>query len=999
MKIKRLESSVVASAYTTDTVRRQFNVIQAKYKDLTSIQTKLLASNRLTASFTQNSMRDLLELVAPTPVIYTTARLLTAVKVAGKEPKEKKEKKAPAKTAADKAKPKTSDADAIKKLMEQSDPLTQAMSKKPESTGKSTTPKAPKKTQPKLTIAEVLNLVENFANTHAEAGDEETAAEEIDSARTRAESLRLGELSPKLVELQRGILERLGSVKSKGKLETFLATESEKLRTALKNFESEQSPAESKAKDPETIVYDKNKFLDVLADIEIAEDDAAESGAKITSFKVLLQNSFEELYQEVFNFDKGEVKDIITRTKEAVENSGNVKAAIAESKNGRKLLKNYVANEEVQGRLKDSGRQEPTQVEEKAPDTEAARKELENFNKVITSAPKTIPKTFLSSKIYPILDKIVSHVPGLESIAKFFREELEKQEKPTTKILQSFGTNLVNSMNDYLAEPEPDNEEVPAEDPSDFSVDDEIAEDTNDFTSDEAEPAAGGFEFQDETAEPSAAPAPAKGKTGFEMDEEETPPSKPAATTEAKKPRKFVDDEPEAEETPAVTSVPETPATPPKASAPTPAATPVPAILETPKPKTRQPRVAPAAPQVPVTRTEPVTTKQTTSTPPLTEQQAIKPVPGQFDVSGQDGDLKMKQTSIKLDPANKQLIQKHQAVAKDLNTLFYELQTISARINTSLVDSVAPKTIAAIQSSLGRLGEQVKISMLASLKAIREMTAAHIPKPFADTAKNLLNLVTKTIPTKIPPVIHTFMFIDEDDELCFSSFIVLTRPTDKQGRTIPRLFIYLTYRTQKHKMYVATSRNMLPLSEDLFRMPFSNPKTMAIGLDRLLMLDNFHANLSKVDLATVFGKAGVDSAKIINDFPGISSLEQDGDELVFALSDSIDQTQEAMVERHASQLENRFKLSIGKKFRIFKSYKFVNTAIEPDDVYSDSQDNKTAEPKTVNKPTPHFEIRFSFTAVPGQEPISEADLSFLKDRFIKLNDESIRRMVRVANSS
>lgn len=967
MKIKRLESTVISSAYTTDTVRRQYNVIQAKYRDLTSIQTKLLASSRITASFTQNSMRDLLDMVAPTPVVYTTARLLTAVKVAGKEPKAAAK---PAKST--KSAPKTSDSDAIRKLMEQSDPLTQAMSKKPAVTEAPATTKAPKKTQPKLTVADVLNLVENFANTQNESGEDDSTADDIASARTRIESLNLKDLSPKLVELQRGVLERLNSVKTPGRLETFLATESENLRTALKKFESEQAPTKPVAKEQADTTYNKEQLLDLLAEIEAAEDDANESGAKLSSFKLLIKNSFEEIYQEAFKFAKGDIEAIFGQIKEDIESAGNVKAAIAVSSEGRNKLKSFV-NEEVRSRrLKDSGRQEPTTVEEKEPDTEAARKELENFNNAITTAPKNLPKAFLSSKIYPILDKIVSHVPGLQAIANFFREELDKQEKPTTKLLQSFGTNLVTSMTDYMAEPEPEGEES-----SDFSSpDDEIIDDSNDFSADDTAEDSGGFEFQDETEEPAA---PAQSKTGFEMDDEE-PASTPTQTTpSASKPRKFIDDAPEDE-----------------IEAPTSEVAPVEPKAELPKKKLSQQK--PAATKT----TEPPAPKKET-TVPLTEQQAARPVPNQFDVSGQDdaggGALKMKQTSIKLDPANKQIIQKHQALAKDLNALFYELQTISARINTSLVDSVAPKTIEAIQSSLGRLGEQVKISMLASLKAIREMTAAHIPKPFADTAKNLLNLITKTIPTKITPVIHTFMFIDEDDELCFSSFIVLTRPTDKQGRTIPRLFIYLTYRTTKHKMYVATSRNMLPLSEDLFRMPFSSPKTMAIGIDRLLMLDNFHANLSKVDLSTVFGKAGVDSAKIINDFPGISSIEQDGDELVFALTDSIDQNQDAIVERHANQLENRFKLSIGKKFRIFKSYKFVNTAIESDDVYSDPQDNKTAEPKSTSKPTPHFEIRFSFTAVPGQEPISEADLGFLKDRFIKLNDESIRRMVRVANSA
>lgn len=988
MRIQRFETKVTAS-YTTDTARRQLTSIQARYNDLTSLQTKLLASNRLTASFTQNNMRDLLEMAAPVPVVYTTAKLLTAVKVAEKDEKatDKPVAKAPKKQSDAKAlfeqmkkagafegtktepiapkavEPKDApDSASIRKLAEQADPLTKALNTKPSAAPAEYT--STKVVKPKLTVADVLNLVENFANTHEEAGDDDTFQDELDSAKTRIESLNLKELSPKLVELQRGILERLKSVKTKGKLENFLATESETLRNTLKKFEEEQTPAKEDKAAAGPTEYNKSKFLDLLDEIESAETDASEPGVKLAQSKTLINGYLEELHQEAFDSSPGEIKVKVQDLKKEIDSAASIEQLIEVSARGRKAIESFVSEEVRTKRLKDTGKQETAKPVEKEPDIEAAKEQLQYFTTALASAPKTLSKGFMATKLYPILDKIVGHVPSLKNFADFFKTEMDKQEKPTTKILKALGGTLVEELTKNLSEP-------------DEPADDSIVEDPNDFSIDDADEEPTGFEFEDEaagSAEPAAEPS--EGKTGFEMDDEPVQAPTPKST---KSPRRVLDDD--VEETPEPAAAP--------VEAPKPAAPPAA------KSKARAPaqtKVAPAQ-----TKVAPASPKP--AAPPITEQQAAKPTQGQFDVSGQDGDLQLKPTSIKLDPANKQLVQKHQALAKDLNSLFYELQTVAARVNTSLSDSVPPKTIEAIQSSLGRLGEQVKISMLASLTAIREMTAAHIPKPFADTAKNLTNLLTKTIPTKIPPVVHTFMFVDEDDELCFTSYIVLTRPTDKQARTIPRLFIYLTYRTQKHKMYVCTSRNMLPLSEDLFRMPFTSPKTMAIGLDRLLSLDNFHSNLAKVDLRTVFGKGGVGSAAIINDFPAISSIEQDGEELVFALSDSIGEGQEALVERQANQLENRLKLGLAKKFRIFKSYKFVNTAINSDDVYSDPADNKTAEPKTLNKPTPHFEIRLSFTAVPGAEPITTADLDFLKDRFIKLNDDAIRRMVRIANES
>jgi hypothetical protein len=997
MRIQRFETKVNASAYTTDTARRQLTSIQARYNDLTSLQTKLLASNRLTASFTQNSLRDLMEMVAPVPVVYTTAKLITAVKVAkkgdtpkaAKAPKKQSDAKAlfeqmkqagafdknttdaPKPTGGAKATKGKSDAEAIRKLMESADPLTKAMSKKPAAAETTPAPKVPARTEPKVTPEYALELVDNFARALDDAGEDDSTADIIDSARTRVESLDLGKLSPKLVAVQRSVLEKLGSVKTRGKLESFLATEAENLRSAIKKFAEEQAPAKA---DPETevVVYNKDKFLELLDVIESAEVDAAEPGAKLKNIKTLIIASLEEMLQEAFDFATGDIEDRIEEFKTAIDNTSTLKDVVSVSSSGRKALESFVSEQTKKKLFKDSGKQEQTKVDNKDAAKEQARKELEQVKRVVSRLPKALSKEYIQNNVLSALDRIITYVPGLKPLADLFNTELSKQRVPTHKLLKSLGLTLVNNAIDYLDAPDGD---VETEDEPVETEDEPLVEDPNDFSVDDAttdEPT--GFEFSedDDSTAPTTPAAKPDGKTGFELDDE--PAEAPPAT---KAPRRVLDDD--IEETPESTTAPTSPTTPA-----------VPETKSTTKKQTSKPVKAPAAkPTAPAA--PPV--------PPITEQQAAKPTPGQFDVSGQDGELQLKPTSVKLDPANKQLIQKHQAIAKDLNSLFYELQTVSARVKTSLVDSVAPKTIEAIQSSLGRLGEQVKISMLASLKAIREMTAAHIPKQFADTVQNLNKLLVKTIPTKIPPAIHTFMFIDEDDELCFTSYIVLTRPTDKQGRTIPRLFIYLTYRTQKHKMYVCTSRNMLPLSEDLFRMPFTNPKTMALGLDRLLNLDNFHANLAKVDLRTVFGKGGVESAKIINDFPAIASIEQDGDELVFALSDSIGEDQEAIVERQANQLENRFKLSIGKKFRIFKTYKFVNTAINPEDVYEDPADNKTAEPKVVNKPTPHYEIRLSFTAVPGQEPITTADLDFLKDRFIKLNDDSIRRMVRIANDS
>ena len=366
MKIKRFETVINASTYTTDTARRQLTSIQARYKDLTSIQVKLLASSRLTAGFTQNSLRDLMEMVAPIPVVYTTAKLITAVKVADKEEKPK--------AGGAKATKGKSDAEAIRKLMQTADPLTQAMSKKPVASEPKSTKVPTKDAEPKVTVESVLDLVDNFAKALDDAGEDDSTSDIIDSARTRAESLNLGKLSPKLVSIQRSILEKLGSVKTRGKLESFLSTEAENLRTAIKKFAEEQAPATKKE---EAAEYNRSKFQDLLDEIETAEEDAKEPGGpKPAQVKTLLKKYLDEMHTSAFNSVDGDVEDYIEQTKAKIDKATTVKEIASASASGRKLLEGFVSDRVKRKLLKDSGKQEQAKVETKEPNKEEARKEL-----------------------------------------------------------------------------------------------------------------------------------------------------------------------------------------------------------------------------------------------------------------------------------------------------------------------------------------------------------------------------------------------------------------------------------------------------------------------------------------------------------------------------------------------------------------------------------------------------------------------------------------------
>ena len=378
----------------------------------------------------------------------------------------------------------------------------------------------------------------------------------------------------------------------------------------------------------------------------------------------------------------------------------------------------------------------------------------------------------------------------------------------------------------------------------------------------------------------------------------------------------------------------------------------------------------------------------------------------------------MPQVKIKLDPQVKKEISKHRNIAAELTKLFHDLQAVQTRVNTALSQTLDRKQIDNISNFISKFGLQVRSSLLKSTIAIREMTQAHIPPAFSNTARNLYNLVVKAIPTERIPVLHTFMFMDYDDptqqdannpdhgDLCFTACIPLARPQDKKGRTIPKLFVYLTFKTKAHKMYMCTSKELLPLDDELFRAPFTNAKGMKTALDRLLIMDNFHSDIGNVPLSSVFGKkVGTEGAidmisrLSINGFLPISGIAQDGDELVIALSPKLGEGEDEQVEAAMNRLELALKTKVPKRLRINKAYKFVTSTIESDvEVYADNADNKKTETKP-GQSVPHYEIRMSFRAVPGEEDITEADLSFLRDRFAQLSQDAVRKMVRVANDS
>ena len=568
-------------------------------------------------------------------------------------------------------------------------------------------------------------------------------------------------------------------------------------------------------------------------------------------------------------------------------------------------------------------------------------------------------------------DKLLSLIPSIRALTDKFNSELDSNPAMNDKELRALIEASAEAMEVYISDVEDGNidlEDTPEEDIAEDEVTDAATQDLGSAEDDE----------EGEIGDTSPAPV-AKPKTN-------TKPT-PKAVDDW-------DDPPAGEETPAST----------------------PDNIETPVPEEEEGYDATNAIKEAQNQPEPVDPEDLAPTTPV-----ITPTtPGgntfqELDTTGKGGRVRttddvgkvdIPKVKITLDPQTKKEIARHRAIAADLTALFHELQSINSRVMSSLAQSVDDKQLKQIREFISRLGLQVRASLLNSMIAIREMTAAHIPQQYAATASNLYSLITKTIPTERKVTAHTFMFMYED-ELCFTTYYPLLRPQDARGKTLPRLFVYLTFRTDAHKMYLCTSTEMMALSEDLFRAPFSNAKNMKLALDRLLTLENFHSNLSKVNLATVFGKGGKDAESpvqmlermSVNGFLPISGIAQDGDELVISLSPDIKEGQEQQVEIAYNKLQNILKTRLGKSYRIYMTYDYVNTDIDTElPVYNDLDDNEQTKPQDFTA-VPHYEIRLSFKQVPGQEDITEAQLSFLKDRFMKLSDEAIRKMVRVANDS
>ena len=613
-------------------------------------------------------------------------------------------------------------------------------------------------------------------------------------------------------------------------------------------------------------------------------------------------------------------------------------------------------------------------------------------------------------------DKLLSLIPSIRALTDKFNSELDSNPAMNDKELRALIEASAEAMEVYISDVEDGNidlEDTPEEDTPEDDVTDEAAQDLGSAEDDEE------GEIGDTSPAPVAKPKTNTKPTPKATDDWDDPTAAPAQVAEEDEEGEIGDTSP----TPVVTPKTNTKPTPKEVAdwddpAPAGEETPVaaPDNTETPVPEEEEGYDATNAIKEAENQPEPVAPEDLAPTTPV-----ITPTtPGgntfqELDTTGKGGRVRttddvgkvdIPQVKITLDPQTKKEIARHRAIAADLTALFHELQSINSRVMSSLAQSVDDKQLKQIREFISRLGLQVRASLLNSMIAVREMTAAHIPQQYAATASNLYSLITKTIPTERKVTAHTFMFMYED-ELCFTTYYPLLRPQDARGKTLPRLFVYLTFRTDAHKMYVCTSTEMMALSEDLFRAPFSNAKNMKLALDRLLTLENFHSNLSKVNLATVFGKGGKDAESpvqmlermSVNGFLPISGIAQDGDELVISLSPDIKEGQEQQVEIAYNKLQNILKTRLGKSYRIYMTYDYVNTDIDTElPVYNDLDDNEQTKPQDFTA-VPHYEIRLSFKQVPGQEDITEAQLSFLKDRFMKLSDEAIRKMVRVANDS
>lgn len=608
-------------------------------------------------------------------------------------------------------------------------------------------------------------------------------------------------------------------------------------------------------------------------------------------------------------------------------------------------------------------------------------------------------------------DKLLSLIPSIRALTDKFNSELDSNPVMNDKELRALIEASAEAMEVYISDVEDGN--IDLEDTPEDDVTDEAAQDLGSAEDDEE------GEIGDASPAPKVTPKTNTKPTPKAVDDWDDPaPEAPAQVAEEDEEGEIGDTSPAPAATPKTDTSP-TPKVvddwdnPAPADAETPASTP--AYTETPVPEEEDGYDATSAIKEAENQPEPVAPEDLAPTTPV-----ITPTtPGgntfqELDTTGKGGRVRtddvgkvdIPQVKITLDPQTKKEIARHRAIAADLTALFHELQSINSRVMSSLAQTVDDKQLKQIREFISRLGLQVRASLLNSMIAVREMTAAHIPQQYAATASNLYSLITKTIPTERKVTAHTFMFMHED-ELCFTTYYPLLRPQDARGKTLPRLFVYLTFRTDAHKMYVCTSTEMMALSEDLFRAPFSNAKNMKLALDRLLTLENFHSNLSKVNLATVFGKGGKDAESpvqmlermSVNGFLPISGIAQDGDELVISLSPDIKEGQEQQVEIAYNKLQNILKTRLGKSYRIYMTYDYVNTDIPTDlPVYNDLDDNAQTKPQDFTS-VPHYEIRLSFKQVPGQEDITEAQLSFLKDRFMKLSDEAIRKMVRVANDS
>lgn len=310
-------------------------------------------------------------------------------------------------------------------------------------------------------------------------------------------------------------------------------------------------------------------------------------------------------------------------------------------------------------------------------------------------------------------------------------------------------------------------------------------------------------------------------------------------------------------------------------------------------------------------------------------------------------------------------LRKNYAVVRDLWEAKESLELMEVKVRQSFAgkDVDTSKAVA----ELAKLKRKVELGLSEAFGFLKNLADNHLPAKFAGFNRAVFSILQTSIAYESSTA-YSYVY-EVDGDLCFSTYVQLSKVMDDDGTYYPELYIVTTYRTGSDpSMYIATLSAFAPPSSRLMMKRVATVKETVRALNMLLALDNFTTSIGSLPIAMMLKGPTIDRSLFMYQ-NHVLSIRIDEEQVVFTLKPEIQD--KSVADKIIAQIYKDFQGVVRK----------TNAKIR----------------MGIKQAKKCFVLTFFFVTPNDTLLATESDLDFLRSRF-QLSDTTMKDVLRVINS-